>query len=175
MTSRNGSTLTLKDRLSRLTFQQACRILGPEARRLIMQGGKIEIGDFSEQVSLSADAFRVLLPQATVAISLADDRRQGLRFCCTGCEVACEHAGLAFSLILEEKTTLGLAAPPRVRTPVESLGERELVERAIKERSERARAEKMQLSSSDPKRLWTDYTVTSRESGKTYRLALRGW
>ena len=70
---------------------------------------------------------------------------------------------------------LGLAAPPRVRVPVESLGEQELVEHAIKERTERAQDEKMALSSSEPTRLWTDYTITSRVSGKTYRLALRGW
>lgn len=32
----------------------------------------------------------------------------------------------------------------------------------------------MTLRSTDPKRLWTDYTITSAASGKTYRLALRG-
>jgi superfamily II DNA or RNA helicase len=33
----------------------------------------------------------------------------------------------------------------------------------------------MTLVSSDPKRIWTDYSVTSAASGKTYRVALRGW
>ena len=32
----------------------------------------------------------------------------------------------------------------------------------------------MRIKSTDPKRLWTDYLVTSSESGKTYRVALRG-
>src|SRR5205814_830576 len=31
------------------------------------------------------------------------------------------------------------------------------------------------LQSTHPDKLWTDYTVTSAVSGKTYRLALRGW
>ncbi|MBM4002405.1 MAG: hypothetical protein FJ295_03840 [Planctomycetes bacterium] len=34
---------------------------------------------------------------------------------CTRCETACEHIGAVFSLILEEKMTLGLASPPRQR------------------------------------------------------------
>src|SRR2546422_411901 len=33
----------------------------------------------------------------------------------------------------------------------------------------------MVLRSTDANALWTDYTVTSAHSGKTYRLALRGW
>ena len=33
----------------------------------------------------------------------------------------------------------------------------------------------MRVRSADPKRLWTDYTVTNAVSGKTYRVALRGW
>ena len=39
--------LTLKDRLSRLTFAQACKLLGPEGNRLIMRGGKFEISSSS--------------------------------------------------------------------------------------------------------------------------------
>ncbi len=41
------------------------------------------------------------------------------------------HIGAAFSLILDEKMALGLAAPPLERVPVESLSERELIENAI--------------------------------------------
>ena len=32
----------------------------------------------------------------------------------------------------------------------------------------------MTLQSQDPTKPWTEYTITSAESGKTYRLALRG-
>lgn len=69
---------------------------------------------------------------------------------------------------------LGLAAPPPERIPVESLSEEELVRRALAEREERSRKEKFKLQSHDPQRPWTDYTVTSTASGKSYRVALRG-
>ena len=175
MTTKKSSALTLKDRLSRLTFHQACQALGPEGARLIREGGKHEVVSFDEQVSLTNRRFLVSLPEAAVTLSLADDRRRRLRWTCSACETACVHAGLAFSLVLEEKMALGLARPPRERVPVESLGEQELVQQALEERAERARKEKMRLSSTDPERLWTDYTITSAASGKTYRLALRGW
>ena len=175
MTTKKSSELTLKDRLSRLTFQQACQALGPDGARLIREGGKHEVVSFDEQVTLTNRRFLVSLPEATVTFTLEDDRRRRLRWTCSACETACVHAGLAFSLVLEEKMALGLAAPPRERVPVESLGEQELIQRAIEERAERARKEKMRLSSTDPEQLWTDYTITSAASGKTYRLALRGW
>jgi superfamily II DNA or RNA helicase len=77
-------------------------------------------------------------------------------------------------MLLEAKTALGLAAPPPERIPVESLSEEELVARALAEREERARKEKFRMQSSDPRTPWTDYTLTSAASGKTYRVALRG-
>ena len=83
--------------------------------------------------------------------------------------------GAAFSLILEEKLSLGLSAPPPERRPVESLSDRALMNQAIEERVERARTEKMQLKSMNKNELWTDYTVTNLASGKSYRVALRGW
>ena len=70
---------------------------------------------------------------------------------------------------------LGLSAPPEERAPAESLNEDELVALALAEREERARTEKMQLTSANPEEIWTDYTVTSAASGKSYRVALRGW
>src|SRR5947207_15053975 len=97
-----------------------------------------------------------------------------LHWSCTACESLCEHIGAAFSLILDEKMTLGLAAPPPERVPVESLTEQELIERAIEERLERARTERMTVQSANPEQPWTDYTVASTISGKTYRVALRG-
>lgn len=70
---------------------------------------------------------------------------------------------------------MGLSAPPPERIPVESLSDKELVEQAIADRIERARSEKMELRSIDSNKLWTDYTITNSASGKTYRVALRGW
>jgi superfamily II DNA or RNA helicase len=83
--------------------------------------------------------------------------------------------GAAFSLILEEKMTLGLAAPPPERIPIESLSEKELVNKALEERLERAKNEAMTVRPTDKTQIWTDYLVTSRGTGKTYRVALRGW
>jgi SNF2 family DNA or RNA helicase len=97
-----------------------------------------------------------------------------LHWNCTACAFPCEHAGAAFSLVLEEKTTLGLAAPPQERVPMESLSEQELVQQALAERGQRARKEKFRLQSSNPKKPWTDYSITSLASGKSYRVALRG-
>jgi hypothetical protein len=98
-----------------------------------------------------------------------------LNFQCSACTTACEHLGAAFSLILEEKLALGLAAPPPEKVPIESLTDAELVEQAVSERLERAKNQKMRLKSLNPDKLWTDYTVMNCSSGKTYRVALRGW
>ncbi|MCH8252404.1 MAG: DEAD/DEAH box helicase [Planctomycetes bacterium] len=166
--------LTLTDRLSRLSYPQACKLLGSDGRGLIQRGGAWEI-DIDEHVYLRGDLFRLSLDDAVVTITTKADVPQRLRWNCTRCTSACEHVGAAFSLVLEEKMALGLAAPPRERTPVESLGEKELLEQAIAERRERARTERMTVRSTDPKRLWTDYLVTNADSGRTYRIALRGW
>ncbi len=166
--------IKLKDKLSHLTYRQACKLLGPEGSQLIRAGGKYEI-DITEQVVLKNDLFRVSLPDAVVTISLRPEKNQRLHFDCSACTTACAHMGAAFSLILEEKLALGLSAPPPERIPVESLSDKELVEQAIADRVERARSEKMELRSIDSNKLWTDYTITNSSSGKTYRVALRGW
>ncbi len=173
MTTKPRHRLTLKDRLSRLTFTQACKFLGEEGRHLIRQGGQWEI-DLEEQVYLRGDLFRLKFSDAVVTITLMASANNRLHWNCTACDFPCEHAGAAFSLILEEKMALGLAAPPPERVPVESLSEQELVQRALAEREERAQKEKFRLQSTDPKKPWTDYSVTSAASGKTYRVALRG-
>ena len=170
----NQNGLTLKDRLSRLTFRQACRLLGSEGESLIRKGGQYEI-DLDEQVYLGDDLFRVRLRDAVVTVTLMAQARQRLHWNCTQCNGICDHVGAAFSLILEEKMALGLAAPPRERVPVESLSEKELLSLAIAERRERAQSERMTVRSTDPGVLWTDYLVTNAESGRTYRVALRGW
>jgi len=58
---------------------------------------------------------------------------------------------------------------------MESATEDALVAQALAERQERARTEKMRLVSLDPPEIWTDYTLTNAASGKSYRVALRGW
>ncbi|HQJ31352.1 MAG TPA: DEAD/DEAH box helicase [Syntrophales bacterium] len=166
--------ITLKDKLSHLTYRQACRYLGAEGERLIRQGGRFEI-DIAAQVAMSNDLFRLQVDGAEVEIALTPERKDRLRYRCRSCGEVCVHVAAAFSLILEEKMALGLAAPPPERIPIESLSEEELVGKAIKERSERAAKEIMDVRPVDEAELWTDYLVTSRATGKTYRVALRGW
>jgi superfamily II DNA or RNA helicase len=178
MAQSNGARreLTLKDRLSRLDYVQACKLLGSEGGQLIRKGGGLYEVDIEEAVYLRGDLFRLTLPDgAVVTITLMSSTPRRLKYNCTHCDEPCEHVGAAFALILEEKLALGLAAAPVERTPVESLGEAELVRRAVEERKERADQERMKIKSMDPDHLWTDYLVTNRESGKTYRVALRGW
>ncbi|RJP24402.1 MAG: hypothetical protein C4529_02700 [Deltaproteobacteria bacterium] len=59
---------TLKDKLSRLTFRQACKWLGADGETLLKAGGKRTI-DLEEQVHLSDDGFTLTLPGAAVTIS----------------------------------------------------------------------------------------------------------
>ncbi|WP_425617270.1 DEAD/DEAH box helicase [Anatilimnocola sp. NA78] len=179
--SKPANRLTFRDRLSQLNFLDACKLLGPEGKKLIQQGGKWDINP-EQQVYLGNDLFRVRFFETTkqglpvvASITQKADARGRLHWNCTGCEGSCAHLGAAFSLLLEEKTLLGLAvAPPEPGKPLESLPEEELYLRALNDRAERARTEKMKCLAADPNRPWTDYTVTSLLTGKTYRVALRG-
>jgi len=167
-------TITLKDRLSHLTYREARKLLGPEGERLIRQGGKYPI-DIDEQVTWEQDLFRLNLGDAIVTFSLNHEKPKSLHFACSECISACEHLGAAFSFILEEKLSLGLSAPPPERKPVDSLSDEEIIQQALEERAERSKTEKMQLKPLNQNELWTDYTITSHSSGKSYRVALRGW
>jgi len=166
--------ITLKDKLSHLSYLQACKLLGPEGKQLILEGGKYDIDPF-EQATLNSRRFSLNIEGARVDIVLDPMMPKRLKIGCSVCSVACEHQGAALSLILEEKLTLGLSAPPPDKIPMESLSDEELIETAIADRTQRAHAEKMRLQSCDPRTLWTDYILTSHVSGKSYRLALRGW
>lgn len=170
----NGSrSLTLRDRLSRLTYRDACRLLGEDGPQLIRRGGNFDV-DISEQVYFGGDLFRLKLSGAVVTLTMMAEVPHSLNWNCTRCRTACEHVGAALSLILEEKMALGLAAPPSERTPMETLGTDALVAQAIAERTERAKTERMKIKSVQPQNPWTDYLITSSISGKTYRVALRG-
>lgn len=166
--------ITLKERLSHLTYREAKKLLGPEGDRLIREGGRFPI-EIDEQIAWEDGDLRFDFGDAKVKFSLDPGSPKAFRFECSRCRPPCEHIGAALSFILEEKLALGLSVPPPERVPVESLSEEELIRRAIEERRERAATEKMTLKALRPDSLWTDYTVTSHASGKTYRVALRGW
>ncbi len=152
----------LKDKLSHLTFRQACKLLGPHGQDFIQMGGKYEI-DFSN-VLLRKDLFQLTLDKAVVTITLSSGKVQRLDLKCSICSSVCEHIGAAVSIILEEKLILGFAAPPPERVPIESLSDEELVGQAIGERAERAKKEKMRVNSLNTQELWSDYIVTNASS-----------
>src|SRR5216117_3278545 len=179
--AKKSTELTLIDKLSRLSYQQTLKLLGSDGPKLLRAGDSWDFR-IEEDVYLNEDLFRLKFPLApgetesppVVTISLMDPSNGRLRWNCTVCESLCEHVGAAFSFILDEKMTLGLAAPPPEPVPVESLSEQELIERAIEERRERARTERMIVKSAEPEQPWTDYAVSNTISGKTYRVAVRG-
>ncbi len=166
--------LDIKDILSHLSYRQACRLLGPEGERLIRRGGQLEIS-LQDQVILNRDFFQLDMDEAIVTISCDPMKEKQLKCVCSECNTACEHKGAALSIILEEKLALGLSAPPPERVPVESLSNEDLVEQELKDRIERANTQKMKLQSFNKNELWTDYSITNFASGKSYRVALRGW
>ena len=176
---KKSKDLTLTDRLSRLTFTQACDLLGGpiEGKKLLYAGGKIPVEDLEEQALLTGDFFRLLLPgDAIVTITLRQDKEKHLLLNCDSCDTACHHLGTALSVILDSKTALGLAKAPEERQAVEALSEEELTRQALAERQQRAKDEKMTVEAADKATSspWVDYIVTSKLSGKSYRVALRG-
>ena len=92
--------ITLRDKLSHLSYQQACRLLGQEGEKLIRAGGKYDI-DVTEHVSLSRNRFMLNLGEAVVTIRLDAARKQRFDFRCSKCSRACVHLGAAFSFIAE--------------------------------------------------------------------------
>ena len=179
--SRRSGKRTLPDRLSRMTFVLACNLLGERSKELIQAGSQIDEIDIQRDVFLGNDLFRLSLPSCArdgevpvVTITLKASARNRLHYNCTMCEETCEHVGAAFSLILEEKSLLGLAEPPIEDLPFELLEEDRLIELAISERKARAKTEKFRLTSAAASKPWTDYVVTSAGSGKSYRVALCG-
>ena len=122
--------ITLKDKLSHLSYIEACKLLGAQGKQLIMAGGKYDI-DLFERVTFNSKRFRLDLGDAKVEIALDPMKPRRLNIGCSACSVACEHQGAAISLILEEKLSLGLSAPPPERVPMESLSEAALIKQAI--------------------------------------------
>jgi hypothetical protein len=164
----------MHDRLSHLSFEEACKLLGPDGKRLLIEGGKLPL-DTLDRLRIDDDEARLdwgLGPGGPVSRLFFDPaRRARLRYACSACEVACEHVAGLLSIVLEQKMDLGLAAPPPDVT--HGVDEAKLVAEAIEERAARAKKERMKIISSNPAAPWTDYEVRSAISGKTYRVALR--
>jgi len=57
--TRPSGQLSLKDRLSRLTFLDACKLLGPTGAKLIQKGANLWDIKIEDDVFLGEDLFRV--------------------------------------------------------------------------------------------------------------------
>ncbi|MDR1084532.1 MAG: DEAD/DEAH box helicase [Deltaproteobacteria bacterium] len=179
VTKTKSQPLTLKDVLSRLSFSQAIRILGPQGREMLKSGSvQTTFLSDSSNFDLTDDKFEIVIYGTRVTFYLAGPKGI-LSFCCSSCHqempLGCNHVASALSLILEEKVVLGLAAPPPERVPLERLSEEALVERAISERKEKVHAENLTVTGHPPKSVWGDYQVDNPKSGRSYRVSLRGW
>lgn len=169
------------ERLGTLTYYQACQLLGDDGAKLIQEGGRAFEVQSDRDVYLGGDLFRVRVQDASVdnglaiaTITLVSGRKKQLQINCDQCQLPCEHIGAAFEFLLTAKSELGLAMPPDESVPLENLTKDELHARALAEREKRGKEESMVVRSSDNDRPWTDYVVTSKQSGRTYRVALRG-
>lgn len=176
----DSTELKLKQRLARLTLAQAKKLLGANAQKLIAAGAQRELSP-QTNVYFRDDLFRLTIPgagrraEAIVTITPVEADRGRLHWNCTSCDQPCEHIGAALSMILEEKTALGLiVAPDNPRQFKQPANEQELVSQALAERVKRSEDEQMKIQSNDASRPWVDYKVTSALSGKSYRVALRG-
>ena len=69
--------ITLKDKLSHLSYTRACKLLGPQGKQLIQEGGKYDIDPF-EQVTLNNRKFSLNLEDAKVDIILDAKKDQRL-------------------------------------------------------------------------------------------------
>lgn len=176
MPTKPSAQLTLHDKLSRLNIIQVKKLLGTAAAALLPKAGREEI-NIAEQVLFTPEQFQIVypLPQVVVTLALHPSYRDRL-------QIACSHEGekadyyraATLSLILEEKLALGLSIAPDENTPWELIPEHELEARAIAERVKRAADEVMKITPADKTTPWTDFTVMSAVSGKSYRVALRG-
>jgi superfamily II DNA or RNA helicase len=172
--ARGPKEITFRDRLAHASYRDVKRWLGDEVDLLLREGGKFEI-DIAEQVSLEPTRLVLRLPGAQAILRPDPARPREVAWECSQCRGhACSHVGAAFVLVLEEKMTLGLSKPPPERVPVESLSEADLEQAALAARQEKADSEQMTVKPAVPGQVWTDYAVSNRASGRTYRVALRG-
>ena len=172
----------IRDRLGQLTYRGALRLLDDvleAAQKKLRQGGEFDIHPV-EDVYLGGDTFRVNVRDAAAGTAIVTavemtSKPQGLLIQCDSCDHRCEHVAAVLGLVLEDKMALGLSVPPDPTEPLENLTEQELLARALHERHQRAESEKMLVRALDNTTPWTDYTVTSRTSGRSYRVSIRGF
>jgi SNF2-related domain/Helicase conserved C-terminal domain len=174
-----SNRLELRDRLGRLTYRAVCRLLGSDGGSRLRRSQHLDVAIETVRFSgntLQGNVIDSNAQGACARVSIVDmaNKPEGLALHCETCRSICEHVAAMLGFVLEEKLTLGLSLEPDPAEPLENLTPQELVLRAIADRQQRADKEAMVLKSSNPSNPWGDYAVLSKESGKTYRVALRG-
>src|SRR5215218_10365966 len=127
MPVKTSPQLTLRDRLSRLTFTQAGKWLGTDGARLMRKPLRLEIDP--GQVLLEDDFLQVTINRpddvpVVVTLTTADTGKDRVRFTCSEEKGGPEYLAVVLTYVLEEKVTLGLAEPPAEEqpAPLETLG-----------------------------------------------------
>lgn len=168
---------TLRDRLSRLSLQQAKRFFGVDAEARMYAGRTLAAAvDMAKDIRLTPQALVWQRGRRQQTAIVHDPMALGhVRLECSCGKAGCAHGGTLLGLVLQEKMALGLSAMPQETTPLEHMAPEALEERMLAERQQRAAEEPMTVQSLHPDEIWSDYTVTSGLSGKTHRVALRGW
>ena len=168
-------------RLGSLTVYQAGKLLGEGGSSKLSKGAQAFEIDFDRDVFLGGDLLRICVPDSSlprgkviVTLTLQSNRAKQIQVNSDHDDPFSLHVGGALAYLMDAKTVLGLAEPPDESVPLECLTLDELRERALHERQRRADTESMTVRSVDNDKPWTDYIVTSANSGKTYRVALRG-
>lgn len=189
--SRKKQVNVFHQRLGSLTYHQACQMLGDEGAALIRQGNRFIEIDSDQDVFLGGDLMRIRLSDCDakfngpdqepefvgnviVTMTLQSARSKQIQSNCDHCDSHCHHVGAALAYLLDSKSVLGLAMPPDESVPLENLTEQELLARALAEREKRSAEEDMRVRTTDATTPWADYVTTSHNTGKTYRVSLRG-
>src|SRR5271154_6592582 len=97
------------DRISLPSFDEACKVLGRDGKRLLIRGGSL---DASTDVHLDDDEARMQWAPGLRSRIFFDATRGRLGAACSTCSQPCVHVAGLLSILLEQKTDLGLAAPP---------------------------------------------------------------
>ncbi|MBM3295519.1 MAG: hypothetical protein FJY82_13500 [Candidatus Aminicenantes bacterium] len=89
----------LRAALSKLTYKQACRLLGLDGERLMRRGGASGAYDLAlDRVRFGDSTLRFDLGETAVTISSDGFAPLGLRVRCDACAGPCDHAAAALSL-----------------------------------------------------------------------------
>jgi len=118
MRTKPSGALTMRDRMSHLSFEAACKLLGPRGKRLLLEGGALEMETPEEDLRVDDREAVVVWDKsdparrATARLVLDPLSDSCLRATCTACDGACPHIGGLLAQILENKSGLGLAEPP---------------------------------------------------------------